>query len=1079
MGGGVSMYDGESFTHFGEKEGFGNHAVNSIMEDSYGNIWFGTRGGGVNIYYPRILENLTEKEGLIDYGVGSIMEDHHGNLWFVSGGVGVSVYNGEFFKHFTAEEGIGTNFITSILEDSRGNIWFGSDIGGFVRYDGKSFARFTDHGVFEQTTVKSMMEDSLGRLWLGTLGMGLICFDGVTFTHFSEKEGFTNTNVESVLEDSQGNLWFSILGGGVTRYNGLDFTTFSRREGLSDNSVLCMLEDRHGKLWFGTEGGGVNLFDGDSITYFTEKEGLSDNSVQSIVEDNNGNIWLGTLKGLSCLVFGSQSAPGKGNRKRPAIHTFNQQDGLKGMDFMMSSAELDSRNRLWWGTGKCLTMMDMNSFHLAADPPTHLQLNRIEINGQFADFHHLEDHTGIKMEFDSVSRFNNYPLNLKLPHKNNHLTFYFSAIDWSAPHKIKYSYKMEGLRSNWSNPGEEAKADYRNLPWGTFHFKIRAIGEAQVWSEPFEYIFTVRPPWWFSWWTFSIYGFILIGIILLYRRFLLRRAKLQSDIEIERIEKEKLLELDHMKSRFFANISHEFRTPLTLIIGPVNDLLNRWDNLKPGDRSLLGTMKRNALRLQQLINQLLDLSRLETGKLKLEVSEGDLTGFIRSIVLSFLSLAESKKINYSHELKDSSFPVFFDRDKIVKIVTNLVSNALKFTPEGGSVRIALQYVLDEVLKPGTHAILLVRDTGPGIPTEHQEKIFDRFYQVQTSDSRTHEGSGIGLALVKELVELYGGEIHVESIPGSGSTFTVKLPVSREHFRETEIFTSPEKQTERGLPLDIDSPGNKVEGPGVQQDRINKDKKGNPVILIVEDNPDLRDYIMQNLLGDYRILQAENGNAGLRKTIECIPDLVITDLMMPEMDGMEMCHRLKTDYRTNHIPLIMLTAKADRESKLESFQTGADDFILKPFDAEELKARVKNLIDQRIQLRERYRQELMSDGGGGEIPHPEDEFMVRVMNCMKKHLSESEFNVEQMGKELSLSRTQLYRKILTITDHTPGELIRSNRLKMAARMFREGHRNVTSVMYSVGFDTSVNFAHHFRQMFGVNPSEYIKQNTPSK
>jgi DNA-binding response OmpR family regulator len=421
----------------------------------------------------------------------------------------------------------------------------------------------------------------------------------------------------------------------------------------------------------------------------------------------------------------------------------------------------------------------------------------------------------------------------------------------------------------------------------------------------------------------------------------------------------------------------------------------------------------------------------------------------------------------------------FDRDKVEKIVTNLVSNALKFTAEGGSVKVTLKYSQDEGLKPGTHAVLLVRDTGPGIPAEQQEKIFDRFYQVQNSDSRTYEGSGIGLALVKELVELYGGEIFVESKPGSGSTFTVKLPASREQFREAEIFIPTEKQTEPGLPDDPDGPGYKTGEPLLSQDLINKGKKDRPVILVVEDNPDLRDYIMQNLLGDYQILQAENGKTGLEKTVESIPDLVITDLMMPEMDGMEMCHRLKSDYRTNHIPLVMLTAKADRESKLESLQTGADDFILKPFDAEELKARVKNLIDQRIKLRERYRKELIADLGSREIPPPEDEFMVRVMNCITKHLSESEFNVEQMGKELALSRTQLYRKILAITDHTPGELIRNNRLKMAARMFQEGHRNVTSVMYSVGFDTSVNFAHHFRQMFGVNPSEYIRQNSPSK
>jgi len=493
----------------------------------------------------------------------------------------------------------------------------------------------------------------------------------------------------------------------------------------------------------------------------------------------------------------------------------------------------------------------------------------------------------------------------------------------------------------------------------------------------------------------------------------------------------------------------------------------------------LKLMKRNATRLQQLINQLLDLSKLETGKLKLEVSEGDLTGLIRSVVLSFLSLAESKKINYTHDLEEASFPVFYEKDKIEKIVSNLVSNALKFTPEGGIVRITLQYIKGKELRSGYFAELLVKDTGSGIPLEEQGKIFDRFYQVSGSDSLNFEGSGIGLALAKELVELHRGDIQVKSIPGEGSTFKVKLPVSRDQFEDVEIISVSWKDTEQGISEDADVLESKETDILVQSDQIYQKKKDGPVILIVEDNPDLREYISQSLISDYQILQAENGNEGLKTAIENIPDLVISDLMMPEMDGMEMCGLLKLDHKTSHIPLIMLTAKADRESKLESLETGADDFILKPFDAEELEVRVKNLIDQRKKLRERYRKEFMTHTGGQEIPPPEDEFMVRVMKCLKKYLSESEFNVEQMGRELGLSRTQLYRKILAMTDHTPSEFIRNNRLKMAARMFLEGHKNVTRVMYSVGFDTSVNFAQHFRQMFGVNPSEYIKNTSEPK
>ena len=371
----------------------------------------------------------------------------------------------------------------------------------------------------------------------------------------------------------------------------------------------------------------------------------------------------------------------------------------------------------------------------------------------------------------------------------------------------------------------------------------------------------------------------------------------------------------------------------------------------------------------------------------------------------------------------------------------------------------------------------VGDTGPGIAVEQREKIFDQFYQVANSDSHMHEGSGIGLALVKELVDLNKGEILLESIPGAGSTFTVKLPVERDHFVDSEILSSPARDDEPAMAEDQDGSESDEAETLTQEDASHEEKNESPVILIVEDNPDLRDYISQNLLGDYQILQAENGKEGLLKAIENIPDLVISDLMMPEMDGMEMCSRLKSDHRTNHIPLIMLTAKADRDSKLESLETGVDDFILKPFDAEELLVRVKNLIETRMKLRERFRKEFLADTGGQIIPAPEDEFMIRVMNCLKIHLTESEFNVEQMGKELGLSRAQLYRKILAMTDHAPSEFIRSNRLKMAARMFLEGHKNVTRVMYSVGFTTSAYFAQCFREMYGLNPSEYIRQNKP--
>jgi DNA-binding response OmpR family regulator/two-component sensor histidine kinase len=476
----------------------------------------------------------------------------------------------------------------------------------------------------------------------------------------------------------------------------------------------------------------------------------------------------------------------------------------------------------------------------------------------------------------------------------------------------------------------------------------------------------------------------------------------------------------------------------------------------------------------------LDISKLETGTITLQVSEGDLQGFVRTIVLSFLSLAESKQIHYIYDLPEKSSSVYFDPDKVEKILTNLISNAFKFTPAGGEVSVRLKYIQSEdpsiipagESEPARHVEIKVSDTGKGIPAERLDRIFDRFYQDSDSETREEEGTGIGLALTKELVELYRGEILVESEPGTGSVFTVILPVAREQFRVNEIVTV---SIEEPLIKGTDETEVVLQEPSVFEKHENQVKgKEGSIILIVEDNTDLRNYMTQNLDLSYRILEAENGRTGMDIAIKNIPDLVISDLMMPEMDGMEMCKHLKTDERTSHIPIILLTAKADRDSKLEGLDVGADDYIIKPFDAEELQVRIKNLIGQRRKLRDRYRKEFLTEPANLEIDPAEEEFLSKVMKCIEMNVPDAEFTVDKLGSKLSLSRVQLYRKIIALTDHSPQELIRNTRLKLAARMFQQGHNNVSRVMYEVGFSTPSYFARCFRDLFGSNPSDYIKQ-----
>jgi len=535
--GGVSMYNGETFTHFTEKEGLSNNYVYSIKEDSHGNLWFSSRDGGVSMYKDETFTHITENEGLSNNFIWSILEDSHGNLWF---GIrnGLSMYNGETFSHFIQNMGYFSYNVNSILEDRHGNLWFstsGSEIVTGVRmYNGETFTHFTTKEGLSSDQVSSILEDSHGNLWFGTYGGGVSMYNGETFTHFTQEEGLINTWISSILEDSHGNLWFGTHGGGVSKYNGETFTHFTEKEGLCNNYVLSLLEDNHGNLWFGTYGG-VSMYNGESFTHFTQKEGLNSNIVYSILEDSNSNIWLSTEIGLNQIVFGPDGVS-------PVIHIYSEQDGMKGSFFYPNSVLKDSKDRIWWGSLKGLTMLDMNNFKIPVEPPAAMQLDRIEINEQFVDYRQLQESSDMKIKFDSVARFYNYPLNLELPYNLNHLTFHFSAIDWSAPHKIKYSFKMEGLNDNWSLPSSEAKADYRNMPHGTFTFKVRAIGAALKWSETFEYTFTIIPPWWHTWWARSGYGITALLLIFGFVRW--RTAKLiQRQKELEKTVKDRTVEI--------------------------------------------------------------------------------------------------------------------------------------------------------------------------------------------------------------------------------------------------------------------------------------------------------------------------------------------------------------------------------------------------------------------------------------------------------------------------------------------------------------------------------------------------------
>ncbi|MFQ5639489.1 MAG: ATP-binding protein, partial [bacterium] len=587
------------------------------------------------------------------------------------------------------------------------------------------------------------------------------------------------------------------------------------------------------------------------------------------------------------------------------------------------------------------------------------------------------------------------------------------------------------------------------------------------------------------WWAYALYVLFIATLLFGIIRFQISRERWKQELALEHLHAEKLAEIDQMKSRFFANISHEFRTPLTLILGPLEMLLSN-DFIEPVKKQFK-VMHRNGKRLLRLINQLLDLSKLEAGNMSLQARPENIIKLLKGVVLAFSSLAERKKIDLRFQPPEGSKPsggllhVYLDRDKFEKIISNLLSNAFKFTPAGGEISVKVSVTNDTPLEGDTrraggvvgYAEITISDSGVGIPADRIDKIFDRFYQADSSQTREQEGTGIGLALTKELVELHYGEIQVKSELGKGATFIVRLPLGKDHLKKSELVdTLFEEETPVLLePEEIldDLASQPSEG------FIPTQGSGElPMILIVEDNADVRVYIRDYLDESYRVLEAEDGEQGFEKATEWIPDLIISDVMMPKMDGYALCQKLKTDEKTSHIPVILLTARASGESKVEGLETGADDYIIKPFDAKELQVRVKNLIQQRQKLRQRWSREITLQPKDVAITSTDEQFLLRATEVVDKYMSDPDFSTETFAHEIFMSRMQLNRKLQALTDQATGKFVRTMRLKRAAKLLEQkGSATIVEIAYEVGFSSPAYFAKCFKELFGQLPSDYAR------
>jgi len=1111
-----------AFLNFTSKQGLANNSIICIVEDALGSIWFGTSGGGLSRYDGLSTLEYTKQQGFSGKAVFSMAEDSASNLWFGNQDGGIIKLefdkhnpNNDAFIHFSTAQGLSSYNVLTMMFDKNNHLWFGTN-GGLCRYDKESIITYkTDQGMMGNAVV-SLMQDSQGNIWLGSYEKGLSKFDGSSFVHFTTEQGLAHNTVWDMHEDETGVFWFATRGG-LSRYDGKMFVNFTKEQGLPDNKLSIVTKDRYGNLLIGSWGGGVSIIrksklesgsknnfslaDRDLFEHFNTSNGLANDIVYGILEDEDGNILIGTSKGLTVLR-GGLADKGK-DIASAGIEYYNQKTGYPIKDISNNHSMLiDCRGFVWLGTGDKLVRFDYKNVR-RSNRELNPEIREIRINNEKISWQSLKKARSISesspeasgnvpayvldelhvfgrtlsvserdtmifkfssIGFDDVMPFNSIPEKLVLPFSFNTISFDFVAIETFKPFLVQYKYFLEGFDNEWISSNDKSTADYRNLPQGHYSFKLKARSPDGVWSKAISYNFQVLPPWWLTWWAFLIYLLTFFLILRGIRRYELSRMRFRDQLKLEKLTTDSLRNLDQMKSQFYANISHEFRTPLTLILGQIENVMASSIDIK--EKGKLQVANRNARSLIKLINELLDLSKLEAGGMELYAENKNIVSFLKNIFFSFESLAAQKKITLTFKSEVDEIEVFFDTDKMEKVFYNLLSNAFKFTSENGTIHIEIDVANEHLIE------ISVQDTGCGIPRNQLAHVFDRFYQVDSSNTREHEGTGIGLALAKELVFLHKGKIKVDSRIGVGTRFTVTLPyLFADRLKSPVSETSLQEIKSENLSIGFETNKPIVSSPKIAQ-QFEGDKK---IILIVEDNKDVRAYIKEHIEAKYQVIESSEGEQGFSLAKEFVPDLIISDVMMPKMDGYQLCNAIRMDEKTSHIPIIMLTARVGLEDKIEGLDAGVDAYLGKPFSAKELMATVKNLLQQRIQLKKRFSKSLNIKPSEVSVVSADQMFLEKVIQTIEANFGDEQFSVDLLAEKVNMSVTQLNRKLNALIDQPPGQMIRTFRLQRAADLLKQKGGTVSEISYQVGFTDNAYFSRAFKKQFGCSPSEFSELN----
>ncbi|MBK8944411.1 MAG: response regulator [Ignavibacteriae bacterium] len=1094
---GLFLYSGYNFTKFKTEADqflFKNKIYNACKLFNE-NIAIATQRGGIIIIDKngKFIQNINSKNGLKTDIVYDVFPDKQGSLWLAMTDGIARIEIDSPFKILPIEK-TGKNYFSSIYRFK--NKIYATNSFGLLHYDEttltfKTFKGITSSGynffsfgnslfVLTMDGISKVNDDNtIEKLFDLTASVGCKSNIDTNIFYVNHREGINILKykngrfqlliklpqvpfeIANIIEDENGSLWLTTYYQGAIQisckdtylFDAVDSTKinidyYDNNKELPGNLASILLIDE--KPFFATDKGFFNFdektksFNPDSIlgAAFTNSTHL----IKFYEEDINHNFWI-LAKTEDGLKFGKAIKQNSNNYLWTPSPEFQRLDLSRIFTIYSDYNPIEEKEILWISSDEGLIQYSPKNNRFLKDKFATFIRNVI-VN------HDSLVHAGTKNKKTSKKNIFSF--------RNNDLVFQFTSTSFDKPEQNEYQFLLEGYEKNWSEWSNENIKEYTNLSSGDYTFRVKSKNIYGKIGTEDSYIFSILPPWYLTWWSYLIYAFIFLGILFLIRNYELKRIRKKHSLELELAAFEKLKELDQLKSYFFANISHEFRTPLTLVLGQIESVLS--SNIETKEKGKLHVANRNARRLLDLINQLLDLSKIEAGSMKLEAKQHNIVSFLKSLFYSFESIAETHKISLKFKSDLENIPVIFDPDRMEKVFYNFISNSIKFTKSGGEVSVSLS------LRGNSLVLIKIKDNGKGISKKHLPHIFDRFYQVEGSNTREFEGTGIGLALANELILLHNGKINVESEENYWTEFTIELPIGDLNLKKEQLVDFSTKFINQN-DIEILKEG-KVEIINSQMENISQNKNSE-IILIVDDNSDVRSYIKEQIENEYKIFEASNGEEGIKKAEAEIPDLIITDVMMPKIDGYQFCKKIRSNDKTSHIPIIMLTAKAALDDKIEGLETGIDAYLTKPFSAKELIVRVKNLIYQRKQLRKKFSKSTILKPSEITEISVDQKFLENVLKFIESNFKNENFTIEDIASKVNMSISQLNRKLNALIDQPAGQLIRSLRLQRAADLLKHNVGNVAEICYMVGFSDQAYFSRSFKKQFGFSPSEYKK------